>query len=165
MSGAITLPSTIISMEQTKLDTYLEILDEHNISKPNLFEFMLYDKIADLKFFGDMAISSATGIWNEVDEKIINGTTEERTEVGGEVFFNAILAAFTAEYLSKKKNPNTSVDDLADDMTKTVRKSQQNVIDSVESSPDGTKGLTNLQKGNYGEMKMDVFLKVKDMKE
>ncbi|MGN0654224.1 MAG: hypothetical protein ACI4KD_04840 [Oscillospiraceae bacterium] len=144
-------------MEQTKLDTYLEILDEHNISKPNLFEFMLYDKIADLKFFGDMAISSATGIWNEVDEKIINGTTEERAEVGGEVFFNAILAAFTAEYLSKKKNSNTSADDLADDMTKTVRKSQQNVIDSVESSPDGTKGLTNLQKGNYGEMKMDDF--------
>ena len=27
-----------------------------------------------------------------------------------------------AEYLSKKKNPNTSADDLADDMTKTARK-------------------------------------------
>ena len=50
-------------------------------------------------------------------------------------------------------------------MTKTARKSQQNVIDSVESSSDGTKGLTNLQKGNYGEMKMDDFLKVKDTKE
>ena len=81
--------------------------------------------------------------------------------MGGEIFFNAICAAFAAEYLSKKKNSNTSTDDLADDMTKTARKSQQNVIDSVESSPDGTKGLTNLQKGNYGEMKMDDFFESK----
>ncbi|MBR3920626.1 MAG: hypothetical protein IKJ47_01665 [Oscillospiraceae bacterium] len=48
-----------------------------------------------------------------------------------------------AEYLSKKKNSNTSADDLADDMTKTARKSRQNVIDSVEKqliniSPDGS---------------------------
>ena len=97
----------------------------------------------------------------EFDEKIINGTTEDRAEAGGKIFFNAICAAFAAEYLSKKKNSNTSVGD----MTKTARKSQQNVIDSVESSSDGTKGLTNLQKGNYGEMKMDDFLKVKDTKE
>ena len=55
--------------------------------------------------------------------------------MGSEIFFNAICAAFAAEYLSKKKNSNTSADDLADDMTKTARKSQQNVIDSVESIP------------------------------
>ena len=59
--------------------------------------------------------------------------------MGGEIFFNAICAAFAAEYLSKKKNSNTSVGD----MTKTARKSQQNVIDSVEKqliniSPDGS---------------------------
>ena len=161
VSGAITLPSSIISMEQTRLDTYHEILDEQGVSKPNLFEFFFYNDIADWKFLGNTAASSVKGICNEFDEKIINGTTEDRAEVGGEIFFNAICAAFAAEYLSKKKNSNTSTGDLADDMTKTARKSQQNVIDSVESSPDGTKGLTNLQKGNYGEMKMDDFFESK----
>ena len=34
--------------------------------------------------------------------------------MGGEIFFNAICAAFAAEYLSNKKNSNTSVDDFAD---------------------------------------------------
>ena len=139
MSGAITLPSSIISIEQTGLDTYHEILDEQGISNPNLFEYFFYNDIADWKFLGNTAASSVKGICNEFDEKIINGTTEERAEVGGEIFFNAICAVFAAEYLSKKKNPNTS----ADDMTKTARKSRQNVIDSVEKqliniSPDGS---------------------------
>ncbi len=116
VSGAITLPSSIISMEQTRLDTYHEILDEQGVSKPNLFEFFFYNDIADWKFLGNTATSSVKGICNEFDEKIINGTTEDRAEVGGEIFFNAICAAFAAEYLSKKKNSNTSVDDFADDI-------------------------------------------------
>ncbi|MGN0654226.1 MAG: hypothetical protein ACI4KD_04850, partial [Oscillospiraceae bacterium] len=44
--------------------------------------------------------------------------------------FNAILAAFTAEYLSKKKNPNTSADDLADDINP-LEKPESNVVDDV----------------------------------
>ncbi len=57
----------------------------------------------------------------------MNSGIEDRAEVGGEIFFNAICAAFAAEYLSKKKNPNTSVDKplektkptiIGDEMTK-----------------------------------------------
>jgi hypothetical protein len=45
--------------------------------------------------------------------------------------------------------------DAADDILDSARKTQKSIIDSVENSADGSKGLTNLQKGNYGEMKMD----------
>ena len=58
MSGAITLPSSIISMEQTRLDTYHEILDEQGISNPNLFEYFFYNDIADWKFLGNTVASS-----------------------------------------------------------------------------------------------------------
>ena len=131
----LTLPSTVITMPFARVDAYMELLDEHNISKPNLFEFMLYDKIADLKFFGDMAISSATGIWNEVDEKIINGTTEERAEVGGEVFFNAILAALAWEWASGKKNAKVSNENLADDIN-SLEKPESNVVDDIVDKVD-----------------------------
>lgn len=47
--------------------------------------------------------------------------------------------------------------DIADDITEAARKTQKAVIESAENSTEGTKGLTNLQKGNYGEMKMDNF--------
>ena len=46
---------------------------------------------------------------------------------------------------------------VADDLTEAARKTQKSLIESVENSAEGTKGLTNLQKGNYGEMKMDNF--------
>ncbi|MGN0654222.1 MAG: hypothetical protein ACI4KD_04830 [Oscillospiraceae bacterium] len=135
VSSMLTLPSTVITMPFARVDAYMELLDEHNISKPNLFEFMLYDKIADLKFFGDMAISSATGIWNEVDEKIINGTTEERAEVGGEVFFNAILAALAWEWASGKKNAKVSNENLADDIN-SLEKPESNVVDDIVDKVD-----------------------------
>ena len=109
MSGAITLPSSIISMEQTRLDTYHEILDEQGISNPNLFEYFFYNDIADWKFLGNTAASSVKGICNEFDEKIINGTTEDRAEAGGKIFFNAICAAFAAEYLSNKSKNKSCV--------------------------------------------------------
>lgn len=135
VSSTLTLPSTVITMPFARVDAYMELLDEHSISKPNLFEFMLYDKIADLKFFGDMAISSATGIWNEVDEKIINGTTEERAEVGGEVFFNAILAALAWEWASGKKNAKVSNENLADDINP-LEKPESNVVDDIVDKVD-----------------------------
>lgn len=46
----------------------------------------------------------------------MNSGIEDRAEAGGEVFFNAICAAFAAEYLSKKKNPNTLVGDVVDEL-------------------------------------------------
>ncbi|ROR31756.1 hypothetical protein EDD66_101374 [Mobilisporobacter senegalensis] len=56
----------------------------------------------------------------------------------------------------------TVVDDITemglkatDDVLDTTRRTQKSIIESVENSPGGSKSLTNLQKGNYGEMKMD----------
>ena len=45
--------------------------------------------------------------------------------------------------------------DVVDDITDAARKTQKSIIESVENSAEGSKGLTNIQKGNYGEMKMD----------
>lgn len=44
-----------------------------------------------------------------------------------------------------------------DDAVAAARKKQKAVIESVENSAEGSKGLTTLQKGNYGEMKMDDY--------
>ena len=49
------------------------------------------------------------------------------------------------------------VDGGVDGITEAARKTQKSIIESVENSPEGSKGLSNLQKGNYGEMKMDDF--------
>ena len=45
--------------------------------------------------------------------------------------------------------------DAVENITDAARKTQKSIIESVENSAEGSKGLTNLQKGNYGEMKMD----------
>ena len=47
--------------------------------------------------------------------------------------------------------------DTVEDITYVARKTQKSIIESVENSAEGSKGLTNFQKGNYGEMKMDEF--------
>lgn len=49
------------------------------------------------------------------------------------------------------------LDTAADAITDAARKTQKSIIESVENSVDGSKGLSTLQKGNYGEMKMDDF--------
>lgn len=45
----------------------------------------------------------------------------------------------------------------ADDTINAAKTTQRSVIASVENSTNGSKGLSNIQKGNYGEMKMDVY--------
>jgi len=45
--------------------------------------------------------------------------------------------------------------DAVENITDAARMTQKSIIESVENSAEGSKGLTNLQKGNYGEMKMD----------
>ncbi len=72
----------------------------------------------------------------------MNSGIEDRAEVGGEIFFNAICAAFAAEYLSKKKNPNTSVDDVVD--IKPLEKTKPTII-----GDEMTKIFSHLPKKYY----------------
>ena len=70
------------------------------------------------------------------------------------------LEASKKKLRSVKNSGEELVEDsvkAAEDITDAARQTQKSIIESVENSAEGTKGLTNLQKGNYGEMKMDDF--------
>jgi len=87
----------------------------------------------------------------------------------GNTAYKAIAVAYSddvAEAISKygddfvemAKHYSDDVVKQADELLKSqVRNSQKAAIDMVESSADGSKVLTNIQKGNYGEMKMDAY--------
>lgn len=73
----------------------------------------------------------------------IGGSTLEL--VGGAMQEVKLLSEFAA------KSGNTNV------ITDISNSQQKSIINSVENGEGGSKALTNIQKGNYGEMKMDVY--------